>query len=228
MKELENMVLNAYRKMESEGKIEQIIENNVENTVTGILDDCLKEWSTFGKTLKERIEKSLAIDVDSLKLAGYNKIVLNIVQKKMDNLIEIAGKKRMEEDLEKLLSFPPETIKLSELVADFIEMKEEDAAEEGWESITLILEESTIVAGYKSIALHESPGEQKYRCDIHMQFDKEGVMFGLTLHGRDIDKEIFIGQQLYGFEKKLFQLYACKVPVIFDEEAVETYYSYMD
>src|SRR4051812_9474145 len=116
MKELENAVTAAFRGMVSSGKLNQIIEKKIGETVEDVIGSALRPYSDFGKSLSTAVQGALHIDANKLALPGYNEIVLQIVKKKLEHGLEVIGKERLEKDLEHLLSGGvPQEITISKL-----------------------------------------------------------------------------------------------------------------
>jgi len=219
MEELKNAIVKSFNKMADSGKIQEIIDKKLEATVTSVLDDCLRDWSDFGKALKEVVKTNLNINMDDLKIAGYNDLILKIIQQKIDSNISAISTEQIEKQMAELLKNPPTEIKLSELIADFIEYNcDEDNPYENPEEITFIYENKH----YPYVYFDKEPNQEKYRCEFRFGISDE-KMFNCKIDGEELDKSLFHGA-MFNFEKKLFHMYAAGTKIIMDVDDVETYY----
>jgi len=223
MQQLEDAVVAAYRKLANEGKIEGMIEKAIEETVQRIITDVLRSYSAFGKALEEKITSELNVDLRKLSFEGYNDVVLKLVKKKFDNLADESMRKQMDEFLGKLLEEPPKTIKLSELMKDLVDGHTEESYENRWEWPTLIIEND---GRFAHVYIDKQPDREKYQCDYRIMI-YDGRVSNVAIDGRNAEKTTFIGR-FYGFEQKLFQLYAAKTNIDIDIDDGEIGYPYPD
>lgn len=216
MKELEEAIVNSFRKMRENGTIEKIIEAKLEKTVSEIFDEVLRSYSDFGKKLKETVETTLKVDFSQLGFDGYNDIVLKIIQRKMDSAIGLVVRAKLEEGLDDLFKTPPTEIKLSELVN---QMKGDEFDER--EECTCIVKHRD--RGYGRVYLDECPNKNYDECKYEIAFDDKGTVYQISIDGYKQKEKLFVGP-FFGFERTLFQLYAAKTKLIVDEDAVELSY----
>lgn len=101
------------------------------------------------------------------------------------------------------------------------------APDDGAGRITLLVDRSDVVDGFRSISLDPKEGQRKYGCAIQLSTDREGQVYRLHINGAKIEEKLFVGN-LCHFEKFLFHLFVCKVPIEFDEEADDIDTSYPD
>ena len=222
MKELEDAVITAFKGMVASGKLTQIINKKVGETVESVVDSALRPYSDFGKTLSTAVQDMLCIDKDKLALPGYNEIVLQIVKKKLDQGIEVIGKERLEKDMENLLSGAvPKDITLTKLVEDFKAWVREESHGSGYDShITCIEEKSKYGGGW--IYLDPKAEREKYACQFRLGYSSDREIFSVTISGQDVGKKIFLGG-LHGFERTLFRFYASRTLIIIDTDEPDIY-----
>ena len=91
--DLNKMVMDGLAKMESEGKVQEIVEKHVSSTVESIVKDAFGSWSDFSKNLKVQVEQQLAINLSELNLSTYNTTILAAVKEKLDENITVAKEK---------------------------------------------------------------------------------------------------------------------------------------
>lgn len=218
MEQLQKTVTDSFSKIVASGVIETAIEKKLTETINSILDAELRSYSDFGKQLGAQIKTALNVDFSNLGLPGYNDLILKIVRRQVDGHIAKSAAMHIEEQMAALLAPPPAEIKLSKLVADFIEAKKsDDCSRGGSDRISLHVEE-TGYGGYW-IFIDEVGGKEKYRCDIRIGINStDGQIFGLKIDEKDVKSTLFIGS-MYNFERDLFQLYATGAKLIVDKDA---------
>ncbi|MFO0958244.1 MAG: hypothetical protein U0800_12595 [Isosphaeraceae bacterium] len=223
MQELEDAVIAAFKGMVSSGKLNQIIEKKVGETVESVVDSALRSYSDFGKSLSAAVQESLCVDKEKLALPGYNEIVLQIVKKKLEHSIEVIGKERLEKDLENLLSGGvPREVTVSKLVEGFKAwVREESYGNDYDDRITYIEEKSQYGGGW----IHLDSKSQVREVCLPVPawiWERWRNLQSATISGQDAGKKIFLGG-LYGFERTLFQFYAVKTRIIIDTAEPDIY-----
>jgi hypothetical protein len=209
--DLNVLVNNSLKKISEGGKVQEIIDKRLENTVESIINDLLNDWSDFGKALKEEVKKKLVINLGELDIATYNTLVLNAVKEKLDKVITIQGVEKIKESMDKMLADVKPEYRLSEIIEEFKEEKR--YLHEYGDQMTLIIEHSD--RGYMNIYLDDDEEKGQYSCDFMIRL-KEGVVWNIKSSRRDFRKNNEIGA-LFGIEELLFKIYSTGARVIFDE-----------
>ncbi|PKC51667.1 hypothetical protein RhiirA1_405399, partial [Rhizophagus irregularis] len=130
--DLNKMVMDSLAKMESEGKVQAIVEKHVESTVNEVVKDLFGSWSDFSKELKNKAKEALQINFNDLNLATYNHLILQVIKDKLDDEITNQGVAQIKSQIEGLLSDSKREYKLSELIKELAE-EIEDLDELGYE-----------------------------------------------------------------------------------------------
>lgn len=226
MKELEQAVVTSFATIVASGAIEKAIEEKLTATITSIIENELRSYSTFGEKLKEHIRVAMQVDFDRLGLPGYNDLILKLVRKQVGELTEKALAEQVEGQLANLLAPAPAEIKLSELVQQFISFHRDriSCSCDGPTRISLHVEESRF--GSRWVALDRESGKSEYECAIRFGVsDSDGRIFGLRLDRREVEKTLFL--DLHGVERQIFQLHAAGSRLIIDgdEHSIDTSYS---
>jgi hypothetical protein len=227
MQELQNAVANAFANVVAAGTIEKAIEEKLSKTITSIIDDELRSYSDFGKSLSEQVKAALAVDFSNLGIPGYNDLILKVVRRQVDAHVNSVIATQVESQLTELLESAPESITLTQLVAEFIKDRSDyhGCSCDGPDEITLVVDGSSSVDGYHNIYLDEEGGKSKYSCAIQIATNKEHTVYSLKIDDRDPKKTLFVGP-LYNFERRLFQMYAAGTKLIIDatEDDIDTSY----
>lgn len=230
MKELQQAVFTAFSNIVAAGAIEKAIEEKLTKTITSIIDEELRSYSTFGEQLKERVKAALQVDFHNLGLPGYNDLILKIIRQQVDAQLNATIETQIEQQMKELLAPAPAEIKLSQLVEEFIKGEHSDrqyrpcSCDES-DRITLIVrEESLISSKFYHIYLDKESDTEYYKCpyqiDVH-----DGRVYSVQIDQKDPSKTLFVGP-MHGFKRRLFQLYAAGTRLIIDgdENSINTYY----
>ncbi|OAB19877.1 hypothetical protein AQ853_11680 [Burkholderia pseudomallei] len=230
MKELQQAVSTAFSNIVAAGAIENAIEEKLTKTITSIIDEELRTYSTFGEQLKERVKAALQVDFHNLGLPGYNDLILKIIRQQVDAQLNATIETQIEQQMKELLAPAPAEIKLSQLVEEFIKDEHADrqyrsCSRDESDRITLIVSaESGFISKFHHIYLDSEYGTKSHDCpyqiDVH-----DGRVYSVQIDQKDPSKALFVGP-MHGFKRRLFQLYAAGTKLIIDgdENSINTYY----
>lgn len=223
MKELEDLILKSFAAMQASGAIEKIVTEQITKTVQEILSNSLRSSSQFGKDLEAAVKEGLKVDFRDIGFAGYNQIILKIVKDKLDASVHRHANEAFAEQLAALLQDPPKEIKLSELFSEFKTRVREDASREDIEITCEVKTSRGSCAGYKSIEFHQEKDSTYSGKTWSVSVTKDGEVYSISTpyHG-DITKRVYLGNH-YGFEQRLFQLWAAKSKLIVDLDEGENH-----
>jgi len=214
--ELSGIIQEAVDGLLTSGKLEEIVAAKVEDTVQTIVEQNLRSYSDFGKSLDQYVKNTLNVNFDTLDISGYNAFILKVIQKQLDGRMQGEASKRIEEDLKTLLGHPPGEMKLSDLIESFKEMVEEECREDEHDEISFNWDDQGTFA-YAS--WDKEPGKKRHQCAYRIGFH-DGRPFTWLIDEADPKKSLFMGR-MYAFDRKMFQLYAAGVPIVLDEENVD-------
>lgn len=216
----------AVEKVLASGLVEKTLEESIGKCVESSLKGMTCQYSEFGKALQQQLAAALNCGTD-LGLPSHGHTLLQIVQRQVNETLNGHLYANVQKTLADLLETPPATIKLTELVERFIEDNADSPCRDGSDRITLLVDHSDVVDGYRSVCLDPRKGQQKYGCAIRLSTNREGQVYSLQINGAKIEEKLFVGN-LRHFEKFLFQLFVCKVPIEFDDDADDIGTSYPD
>lgn len=212
MDDLKSAVSTAFANVVASGAIEQAIEKQLASTIGDLIKNELREYSDFGKAIKERVQQAVGVNLDRMDLPSYNDLILQIIRRQVDGIMQSEAASQLESNMAKLLEQAPAEITLEKLIEEFIEEHKEDKA---GDSFTLLIERKY---GSTYICLDEDAGKSEYSCDFRLAVDKDGKVYSLALGAKDVAKTLFMGP-FYRFERTLFQLYAAKSKIIVAPDA---------
>lgn len=88
MQELNNAITERMNHMVNSGKVQELIDKQLENSIKGILESSLREYSKFGEAVKAKLEASLNNAVEKVSFPEYshfiNDQVLALVEQKLN------------------------------------------------------------------------------------------------------------------------------------------------
>lgn len=231
MMDLNEMVMSSLNKMQSEGKVRQIVEKHVEDTVESIVKDIFGSWSDFSKSLKKEAQESLAVNFKELNLPSYNHMIMEAIKDKLNNSIQEAGVNSIASEIDGLLSYSKREYKLSELVKELSnEIEDADELEyEEYREMTLHIDDerpSSIIF----IRMDAKEDVSEYDCKYRLTLNKEGVLISVDVEDKESWKEKSysdfdaktVMSGLRGLEETLFKIYTSGAKIVIDEAACET------
>lgn len=221
---IQDQVQLALNNIVESGKIEEIVAKNIEKTIESLLHDSLREYSDFGKQLKEIVNSALQINLDQVSTLGYQQIVVDIVNEKLKAAVLENLSKPIEDRLNEVLApFEKRTYKLSEIIAKYKEHEWNDCDDEG--EISFHLETSDW--GNTSVSFDKLGYKERRSCEYQLNFNKDdGHLWMFQIKDYIPQKGDIRGASIHGtFDNFIFNLYASQSPIEIDEDDVETYWS---
>lgn len=203
------------------GALEQAIGKYADKLIDDAASDVLRSYGDIGKALKEQFAKAIMPQLESIAdLPTYHEYVTNRLKLATQQFYDNRLAAVLDAELKELLSELPESITLSWLVEKVLaESREYNDDYEG--EITLIIEEDNKYGKWAHIYLDKESDRSKHDCefDLHLSQNKESgkwEIIGLRINGHKAGQQLSMGRQ-YGFEKILFNVYAMKGQIEFDE-----------
>lgn len=214
MIDLNKIINEKMIEIEKDGFIEKIIEDNLKKCLESVISDVFSYSGPIRDGIKNHIKENLNVNLHDLNIPQYNTLVVQAVNKKVKEMIEIQGINKLNECIDKMLMDVKEEYTLSEIIE---QLKEEDYKEKYEYShddyLTLIIEERY---GFKHIYLDLEPNKSKYECDYNINIDDEGKIYSTKLENIDITKKLKIGN-LYGLSEMIFKIYSSGAKIILDQ-----------
>jgi hypothetical protein len=223
--DLNKMVIESLAKMETEGKVKEIVEKHIESTVNDIVKDLFGNWSDFSKDLKNHAKEALQINFEELNLPTYNHLILNAIKDKLDDEITKEGVNQIREQIEGLLTDSKREYKLSELVKE-LTGEIDDLDELGYEDYHEMSLHVDDPYGSYWIAFDSRNDISEYSCKYRLHVSKEGTLYSVKINDDEYSRKRSIEdfdvkavlKGLHGLEETLFKIYASGAKLIIDEE----------
>jgi hypothetical protein len=218
MNELKTAIAVAFDKVVESGAIEQAIEKQLTETISGVIREQLRSYSDIGKAIEAQVKASL--NIGTMELPSYADLIGKIVRRQVEAGMQNEATRHLEKNIAELLAPAPAEITLEQLIEDFINHRLEYSGDDiRGDSFTLLIEHSEGSTDvYKHIHIDPEHGTRKYSCAIQLDVTPSGEVYGLKLGGRDLKDQLFVGP-LYDFERKLFQLFTAKSKLIVSDDA---------
>ena len=215
MIDLNKIINEKIIEIEKDGFVEKTIEDNLKKCLESVISDIFSYSGPVRDGIKNHIKENLNVNLDDLNIPQYNTLVVQAVNKKVKEMIEIQGINKLNECIDKMLIDVKEEYTLSEIIE---QLKEDDYKEKYEYSeddyLTLIINGDE--DGYKRIYLDLESDKSKYSCDYEIAIDKEGKIYSTHLGDIDITKKIKIGN-LYGLNEMIFKIYSSGAKIILDQ-----------
>ena len=223
--ELEKTMAEQLQKLVDGGKVEEIIEKQLTATVTSIFNDVLRDYSDFGKALKDKIKACIVLPLDKVSMPSYAVMMEKSIMEVLDGTIMQDSIGPVKQTIRKYLTALEKTEwKLSEIVnAIGIDAVGDYDGEEKSCEIELKVDER----GHGSIWIYIATDDHKYNFAINdsTSSSKEiGELWHFSIDDKKLDprKEVIYNHNIDSF---IFNLYACRAKITIDEDHCELYYT---
>ena len=228
MMDLNKMVMASLAKMESEGKVQEIVEKHVESTVNDVVKDLFGNWSDFSKNLKSTAKEALQINFKDLNLPSYNHLILESIKDKLNDEITNQGVALIVNQIEGLLTDAKRQYKLSELVKELTE-EIEDLNELGYEEYHEISLHVDDPYGSYWIAMDARNDISEYSCKYRLHVNKDGEVYSVQINEQEYSRKRSVTdfdikavmKGLHGLEETLFKIYVSGAKLVVDEDECE-------
>ncbi|WP_018249741.1 hypothetical protein [Orenia marismortui] len=205
------------------GKIEELIENKIEKSLETAIEKYFDSWGDFQKDLNETLKEKMKINLNDMEIPAYNKLILDFIEKEVNNTLSTVGVEKVKNNLKELLASAPKEIKLQEIIDKYIEEKDDEIHEDFIEYIYFDYKHSSI-KGYVDIIinLHELGKYDSPDLNFTLREIEEDKyeIFRVDIKGASLKDFDFIGS-LYGIERFMFNLYAAGSVVVNDPEGFD-------
>lgn len=208
----------------------EVITKAVKETVNRHIQESLRTYSDFGKQVEAAVQKALCLHGD-LDLPSYNDTILKIVAAQVERATTNCIEAQVAERMKQLLTPAPVTIRLSELVAQYVKElrdKEDSGCVCYGERNEITFRIGDIEHGhFRDVSLDPERDVKRHDCQIRFGVslnqklgENTGTIYHLVFKNQDVEKRMFSGP-FYGFERSLFQMKAAGTAIVLDHEEVE-------
>lgn len=222
MSDINAIVQASLQSMFESGKVNEMIEKQLEATIKEIIVGTLREHSDFGKALRKAIEAQLPTSFNSLDMANYNAFIVDAVGRKLQLLASDDWRKQIEGLLDQMFEPFKGQLTITEICRTMQKHFKDDitCACDGGNFTFLVERDGSFVHLY----IDEGEDREKYRCkyQIHARIDREAgeniaTVYSVRVDDEDPEKKLFRGPY-YGVEKLLMALFHGKTQLVVDVE----------
>lgn len=216
MIDLNKIVNNAMKNIESENYVEEVMEKAIKESIDSTINDLFGWDGKLEKQLKDGLEQKLELNLGSLDIQAYNKTMANIVDKKLNEIIRIQGAEKLQSEMDELLKSCKDSYNLSEIIKELKEEAREDLEScelEGSEISLHIDADGTLIFIYFDTEENKEEYECKYRLVIHPETNK---LDSVEINETSFKEKVIMGMP-YGVDGLLFKLYTGGAKIILDK-----------
>jgi hypothetical protein len=203
--------------LKSGGPVEKLVSEQVNKAIAEAFTSQFRSYSDFGKAVQKAVADALTFDPDKFEIQRYHLLIRDVVKRRVEEKMTLEFAVELDKLLADLHEPVPAELKLSELVAAFIEhFEKESYARNRADRISVTVE--NFEYGYTTIKLHpDGSGKKTYSShhDMSLFLNKEGNVYAIWISGESIDKKFFLSPKR-GFERLLVGLYMQKSRIVMD------------
>lgn len=218
MFDLQAAVRDAFDHAKDSGAIDKAVDKTVGETVKTIVERELGAHSKFAKMVEVKVQQALELHGD-LELPAYHTFVMECVKRHVTANIDVQIGAQLTKNLNHMLTRPADAIKLSELVAAFVEHAKSNLYDSNRDPETLRISiHWKREHGFAHLALDKCPKKGEYECDYRLAFHEDrcfSVDFKSSAGGT-------FGCRCSDFEKFIFGMRIAGTKLIVDREQFET------
>lgn len=218
--ELEKAVEKSFGEIVESGMVEKIIKKQLEETIAGIIRDAVREYSDFGKSIKDKVNKALDLGEMKIDLPSYNQTITDWILEMINTEVMISAKAQIEGNIRKMIKpLEKSEWKISEIIEAYKAEVIEDACGDDVEGdITFEVKDDN--RGFIYYSFDKENGKTTYGCDYRIG-THQGKVFTVQIDGDDGKK--MKSKPLVGFDSFIYQLYATQATIVNDADSVDTY-----
>ncbi|WP_239255496.1 hypothetical protein [Listeria ilorinensis] len=220
--DLQEIFMEQLAKVQESGLIEKSIKEQIESTFALSIRSLFGPYSVFSKGLEQALNEAFKVDLRSLHLDSYvemtNEIIKTTVSEKEKEVAE-----RIQNSVNALLNGPRE-IKLSEIVADFIEQHRDSIIfeyDDPDREIELSIDDDDECFGHVDISFDKDGAGEIESLSIHYSKLNGGTeIYNITVENY---RQLVNGQTALtasDFEKRLYGYITARTNLIIDESDV--------
>lgn len=223
---MENLIASKIKELTTNGKLDEIVTNEAEKFIKGIVSNVLTTYSETGKLFEQKITESVKDNFNKIDFVLYSKTIIDILEVELNKSVVKIGLDPIKKMINTFTgSLEKTNWKASEIIEAFIKDK--------------------VLNSYKYNSrgsIYFNYGADEYGF-FHISFDEDSSIkeshkasYQLLIYEKDkhicfpkIDGKSHLNALsgvLYGFDLFLFKLYAMQCTIELDCNDIDTYYSF--
>ncbi|CAM2361078.1 hypothetical protein LISE100100_00245 [Listeria seeligeri] len=212
---LNEIVNNSMQEISESGLVQEIVKNEIEETLKSTLSTSFGRYSKFGKSLESEIREKIKVDLSKMNLIEYNQLVTNVIADTLQGEIGDKSIKMVKDNLESLFNPGGASETLTRLVEKMVESDIDFDDDESYREISFHFKGyENGENGFINIAMDPESDKSEYGCKYQIGIFQNEI-FSLRVEGVDIRKTLSL-RSLSGFSRELFSLYAKRAKIIID------------
>lgn len=213
--QLETVVQETLDNLVKEGKVTKMIETHLTKTVDEIVKDCLREYSDFGKQVKQAVNSVLKLDVNNVKLLDLSSVISTCIREQLEVTVNENMLSKVTEIIKEVSGeMDKKEYNLSEIINKFKDDAESWDKEDNYE-ITLHVE-GVSYGNFKHIYFDHKSGLEKFRCSYQLDIDEKGRVYAFKGGPMRASNDIRFSSIHGSFDKFIFRLYASGAKINID------------
>lgn len=142
MKELNDVVTGKIGEMISDGTVEKIISEKLEETIKESINSAMRSYSDFGKAITEKINESIQCGALDIEIPAYNQFIKSVVLEKFTQVLEENAATHLADIIEAAIPPINKQEKFSKVIDRISELWLEKAREHGKSEIEIETQEN--------------------------------------------------------------------------------------
>ncbi len=143
MKELNDIVTAKMESMITSGKLEEMLEKQLESTMQDLVKDSLRSYGDFGKEIGDKIKESMATAARNVSIPEYNMFLGQVVERAYKQHLDAEAASHMNDIIGDIFKPVPAESTFSALTEMIKSEWQSDCHEHGHEEIEVMAEEDS-------------------------------------------------------------------------------------
>lgn len=219
--ELEKLCKDSLDTLVSNGTLKKIVDEQMQKTLESILNEVFGPWSSFHRDLKEKMEKSIKVNLKEMNLKEYNSFIEEQVYSILKEKADLRTNQQLDDTIKDILSVDKESITLTELIKEILDEEYEYTDIEDIEYEYASLHIKSNYSDSKIIYIDVREDIDPVNCKYRITIDKDGFVEKVKFPSYNEQNTITLG---YGIERLLRKLYMSKIKIELDQGEDDEYY----
>ena len=231
--DISKIVADKIKDMEDSGALQRKIEEGIEKTVYGAIEDTFGGYE-FSRKIKTKVSESIDVIIPDIGFTAYNQMILNKIRQIMEVELNNDVAAKIENSINSIFSLRHDGIKLSEIFKEYrqwvnADKDHDEKVDRECFTCEVVEEERTYESGnmYFRVRFHDEELSSVGTPDIEFLIskpkkDEAGEIYLVKLEGNYTDKKFSL-RYLSSVEALILNLYYNHTPIIIDLDDINNY-----
>lgn len=247
--DIQQIVEQETRAIAENGRLREMVRKALEKSIEDAIEQALRSYSDFGKALSQKVKTAVGVELNNVNLQTAVLGLGHLVEGQVNRYVTEQTHPMLLKTLDELFKPAPASIELEALLNEYQKSEEDEALRDNVERFTLLIETSEHDA--KDITIALSPTTEKgassylstsksriakaHECEIQMHLRRDDtdptvyIMKWIYFGGhRSTTTKDFLPTALWGFARRLYQLYAAGTRLIVPSLEADQYETHYD